>query len=127
MVKYQGPSRRSITGALRKGSKTKKLRLLARPPTETHIGPRKIKKIRTLGGNRKIRVQKENRVNVLDPETKKVQNVTIKGLETNPASRDYSRRKILTKGAIIETELGLARISNRPGNDAVINAVLVKN
>ncbi len=126
MVKYQGPSKRKITGGLRRKSMGKKLRQLARPPTETHIGESKKKKIRTLGGNYKIRVQRANRVNVLDKETGKVKNVAIKGLETNPASRDFTRRKIITKGAVLETELGLARVTNRPGSDSVINAVLIK-
>ena len=37
----------------------------------------------------------------------------------------YMRRNILTKGAIIKTELGDARITNRPGQDGVINAILL--
>jgi len=35
------------------------------------------------------------------------------------------RRSILTKGAIIKTEIGDARITNRPGQDGIINAVLL--
>lgn len=127
MVKYQGPSRRRISGGLRKGSTGKKQRMLSRPPTETAIGTRRTKKVRTLGGTPKSRLLKANEVNVLNPETNKVQKVGIKGVETNPASRDYSRRKIMTKGAIIETELGLVRITNRPGNDLVINGILIAN
>ena len=126
MVKFQGPSKRKLSGGLRRKSKGKKQMHLARPATETHIGETKKRTIKTLGGNRKTRVQRENRVNVLDKETGKVKNVLIKGLESNPASRDYTRRKIMTKGAIINTEAGLAKITNRPGSDSVLNAVLVK-
>jgi small subunit ribosomal protein S8e len=31
---------------------------------------------------------------------------------------------VITKGAEIETNLGLARVTSRPGGDGVINAVL---
>jgi len=126
MVKYQGPSKRKISGGLRRQSKGKQQSHLARPATETHIGESRKKRIRTLGGNFKTRVQRANKVNVLDKETGKVSNTDIKGVKTNPASRDFTRRRIITKGAIIETELGLARVTNRPGSDSIINAVLIK-
>jgi small subunit ribosomal protein S8e len=44
----------------------------------------------------------------------------------NPANPHYVRRNILTKGAIVETEFGKARIISRPGQHGVINGVLVK-
>jgi small subunit ribosomal protein S8e len=33
---------------------------------------------------------------------------------------------VLTKGAIIDTELGQARVISRPAQDGIINAVLMK-
>jgi len=33
---------------------------------------------------------------------------------------------LLTKGALIETEIGLARVTSRPGQDGVVNAVRVE-
>ena len=36
------------------------------------------------------------------------------------------RRNILTKGAIIETDAGKAKITNRPGQEGTVNAVLVE-
>jgi small subunit ribosomal protein S8e len=38
---------------------------------------------------------------------------------------DYDRRGVITKGAEIETSLGIARVTSRPGNDGVINAILI--
>ena len=104
----------------------KKQRFLARPPAETHIGPIKKKKVRTLGGNFKIKNLRANRINVLDKSTNKTQNVEIKGLDFNPASRDFTRRKIITKGAIVMTDLGKVKVTSRPGNDSVINGILLK-
>jgi small subunit ribosomal protein S8e len=44
----------------------------------------------------------------------------------NPANRDYERRGVISKGALIETESGTAVVVSRPGQHAVVNAVLVK-
>ena len=43
----------------------------------------------------------------------------------NPANIHYVRRNIMTKGAIIETELGKAKITSRPGQTGTINAILI--
>lgn len=125
-MKYTGPSKRKLSGGIRKLGNGKKQRFLARPPTETRIGDEKKKTIRIMGGNRKIRLLRVNKVNILDPATKKVARTEVVGLDTNPASRDYSRRKVITKGAIIETKLGKARVTNKPGSDSVLNAVLLQ-
>jgi small subunit ribosomal protein S8e len=44
----------------------------------------------------------------------------------NPANKDYERRGVITKGALLETEIGIAKVISRPGQDGVINAVLIK-
>jgi len=49
----------------------------------------------------------------------------IETVELNGANRNYVRRNIITKGAIIQTTLGKAKVTNRPGQDGSINAVLV--
>ncbi|MCI4362340.1 MAG: 30S ribosomal protein S8e, partial [Thermoplasmata archaeon] len=38
---------------------------------------------------------------------------------------NYVQRNIVTKGAILETELGLVRVRSRPGQDGVVNAVRI--
>ena len=44
----------------------------------------------------------------------------------NPANRQYVRRNIVTKGAIVQTEIGKALVTSRPGQDGIVNAVLLK-
>jgi SSU ribosomal protein S8E len=46
-------------------------------------------------------------------------------LET-PANREYARRGIIVKGAIIQTEMGKAVVTSRPGQDGAVNALLLK-
>lgn len=42
----------------------------------------------------------------------------------SPANRDYERRGVITKGAVLETEAGEAVVTSRPTADGVVNAVL---
>jgi small subunit ribosomal protein S8e len=62
---------------------------------------------------------------VTNPKSGKTEKTEILRVVRNPANVDYNRRGVITKGAEIETTLGLARVTSRPGNDGVINAVLV--
>ncbi len=43
----------------------------------------------------------------------------------NAANRHYVRRDIITKGTIIQTKLGKARVTSRPAQDGTVNAVLI--
>jgi small subunit ribosomal protein S8e len=99
---------------------------MGRPAAETVIGPRKIKIVRVRGGKNKIKSYIADVVNVADQSTGKTQKVTIKELVVNAASAEYTRRKIITKGAILNTEMGKVRVTSRPGQDGVINGILVR-
>jgi small subunit ribosomal protein S8e len=93
-------------------------------PTETTLGKPKTKVSRGRGGKTKVRLFSVGNVNVSDPsgKTKKVE---ILRVIKNPANVDYNRRGVITKGTIVETPLGTARVTSRPGQDGVVNAVLV--
>lgn len=79
---------------------------------------------RTKGGSTKVSVAKGTHANiVVEGKTKKVKILNVKN---NPANRDYARENIMTKGALIETEAGMAKVTNRPGQDGTINAILIK-
>ncbi|MBS7609807.1 30S ribosomal protein S8e [Candidatus Bathyarchaeota archaeon] len=94
-------------------------------PAETILGNPKVRLQRARGGNLKQKLLSSNVANVLDPASKKVQRLEILRVVQNPANRDYSRRGIITRGAIIETPAGRARVTSRPGQDGVVNAVLI--
>jgi small subunit ribosomal protein S8e len=82
--------------------------------------------MRTTGANEKVRTLRAlyaNVTNASNGETKKSKIVTV---EENSANPNYVRRNLLTKGAIIKTEIGRARIVSRPGQDGVINAMLLE-
>ncbi len=125
MVVYQGRGKRSSRGSRYKSYRGYKKNELGRLPSLTGLAKKRLKHIRILGGKNKLRLLSEEFVNVVDTKTKKSQKVKIKTITGNPANRHFVRRNIMTKGAIIETEAGKARITSRPGQDGVVNAVLI--
>ena len=67
-----------------------------------------------------------NQANVFDPSSSKTVRSEIVRVTANPANREYERRGVITRGATIETELGKARVTSKPSDDGVVNAVLMK-
>lgn len=96
-------------------------------PAETLMGERKRKFVRGRGGNLKIKVLVEKQVCVADPKTGKTEKTEVTRVVRNPANIDYGRRGVITKGAIVETPIGQARITSRPGQHGVLNAIKVSS
>ena len=126
MARSQARSKRKFTGKKYKSFSKKRKRELERPPIETQVGDIKKKRQRILGGNYKLKLFSTNYINVTDPTSNKTAQVKILRFESTPASKDYNRRHILTKGSIVETELGKVKITSRPGQHGVLNAVVIK-
>jgi len=95
-------------------------------PTETTLGKTRKKISRQRGGNVKIRLLSVSHANVSNPSTGKTEKTEILRVIKNPANVDYNRRGVITKGTIIETSLGSARVASRPGQDGLVNAVLLQ-
>jgi len=125
-MKWQGKSRRKKTGGKLHLSRKKRSYELGREQHLPSIGDVRYKKVRTRGNNQRMRILSTNMVNVTDPGTNETKLLEIKNVLENPANPHYVRRNILTKGALIETEIGTAKITSRPGQDGCINAVLLK-
>jgi small subunit ribosomal protein S8e len=126
MALWQGKSRRKSTGGKYKSSRKKRKFEMGREQIEATVGDHKVKIIRVRGGNSKVRVLVGGVVNVLNPKTKKSKKTKILRVVENTANPHYVRRNIITKGAIIATEMGNAKVTSRPGQDGTINAVLIK-
>ena len=126
MAIWQGRSVRKITGGRYKHFRKKRKYELGREQAETRIGKVRAKVIRARGGNIKVRLFETRYANVVDPRTGKSQKAEIKRVIENKANPHYVRRHIITKGAIILTELGEAKVTSRPGQDGSVNAVLLE-
>lgn len=94
-------------------------------PAETTLGERKLKTVRRRGGNQKTRALTEQQASISNPSTGKTDKTEILRVVRNPANVDYNRRGVITKGTVIETKLGLARVTSRPGQHGLINATLL--
>jgi small subunit ribosomal protein S8e len=94
-------------------------------PAETMLGEPKQKISRGRGGDLKPRVLSTKYACVTDPKSGKTEKVEVLRVVKNPANIDYDRRGVITKGAVIETSSGLARVTSRPGQHGIVNAVLV--
>ena len=88
------------------------------------IGDSKTKTIKTRGGNAKVVSFLGNVANVVAKG--KAKKSAIKTVLETPSNTFLARQNILIKGAIIETELGKARITNRPSQEGNIQAVLIE-
>ncbi|WP_457556068.1 30S ribosomal protein S8e [Candidatus Pyrohabitans sp.] len=126
MARWQGRSVRKITGGRYKHFRKKRKYELGREQAETKIGKVRARVIRTRGGNIKVRLFETKYANVVDPETGQARKVEIRRVIENSANPHYVRRNIITRGAIILTELGEARVTSRPGQDGCVNAVLLE-
>ena len=126
MAISQYKAKQSPTGSKYKGFRKKKQFELGSAPTLTKLGDARKKAARNMGGSQKNRLLSANTANLLNPKTGKATKVKILNVVGNPANRYFIRRNIITKGSIIETEKGKARVTSRPGQEGTINAVLTE-
>ena len=127
MAVWQGGPRRSRTGRRVRYARNKRKFEIGRETTLPTIGAVKKKPVRTRGNHRKSRLLMSNQAFVTNPKTHTTSKTDIITVVENPANIHYVRRNILTKGAIVNTKLGKAKITSRPGQSGVINAVLLSS
>ena len=125
MTIFQGRATKKPSGGKLRPNHSKRRYELGREPTLTRIGDRELRKIRAYGGNSKFALLRCDYANVYNPKDKTTKKVKIDTVKENSADPHYVQRNIMNKGTIISTELGDARITSRPGQDGVINAVLL--
>jgi len=125
-MRWQGKSHRIYTGGKYIAGRKKRKFETGRESAETRLGPTKSKNVATRGGNRKVRLLSETYVNVTNQTTGKTERVTAENVVDNTANKHFIRRNIMTKGSVVQTTLGLVKVTSRPGQDGVINAVLIE-
>ncbi|MBU1988704.1 MAG: 30S ribosomal protein S8e [Nanoarchaeota archaeon] len=86
----------------------------------------KRKTLRVKGGNKKTILLNTDDANIFNSKTKKTQKAKIKNVLETPQNVFLARQNLLLKGAIIETELGKAKITNRPSQEGCVNAILLE-
>ena len=120
-MRDHGRSLRLRTGGRRRPKRDRRKHELGSEPTETQVGDTELKTVDARGGQTKVRAIRSDRASVAaDGE---VVATEITDVVENPADPNYARRNIITRGAIIETTEGQAKVTSRPGQDGQINAV----
>ncbi len=116
---------RKKTGGKYLKSKKKKLYAIAGQKRIVKIGEEKRKIKRTRGGNKKIFLLKTKFINVRTKD-KKTKKTEIKNVLETPSNRFLARQNILTKGTIVDTEIGKVKITNRPTQEGIVNGILIE-
>jgi len=115
---------RKITGGKYHASRKKRKYELPGIPRVVKLRPTKFKVLRGMGGNERNVLLSCDVANVLDKKGKSKKSKIVNVVET-PSNRFLARQNILVKGAIIDTEAGKARVTNRPSQEGCVNAVLI--
>ena|SRR3989338_4136997 len=121
----QSKSFRKLSGGMKKAHRKKKFYDRGSRPTLTKLAENNIRVDRVRSGNKKARALRANTANVYDPKEKKFKKAKIKTVLQTPSNRHHARANIMTLGSVIDTELGKARITSRPGQEGTVNAILI--
>ena len=115
---------RKITGG--KYLKRRKKKKYEKPGQKiiVKLGQEKRKVIKTRGGNKKVFLFRGKIINI--NQGSKTKKTEIKNVLETPSNKFFARQDILTKGTIVETELGKVKITNRPSQEGIINGILIK-
>ncbi len=122
---WQGRSKRKKTGGRLRPIRNKRRFEIGRELQFPIVGEKSLKLYRVRGAARKVRILGDNQVNVFDPTSKTTKSVRTTSVVRNDANPNYVQRNIISRGAVVQTELGLVQIRSRPGQDGVLNGVLL--
>lgn len=116
--------RKPSGGRYHSGARKKRLYEGGSRPANTSVGKTRKRQVRARSGISKQKLLKAEQANIVGKDGKSVRS-KILSVEENPANKNFVRMNIITKGSIIETEKGKARVTSRPGQDGTVNAVLI--
>ena len=115
---------RKTSGGKYKKNRKKKLYETRGQKRIVKLGEDKRRFIKIRGGNIKIFMLKAKFVNVFHEG--KAKKLEIKNVLETPSNRFLARQNVITKGAIVETEIGKVKITNRPTQEGVLNGILTE-
>ncbi len=128
MKQYHKPHTKKVstgTGARRLKFRDKKRAHVGGVFISTRVADAEKREVsRGRGATHKVKLKRATYVNVIQ-KGKKGAKVKIIGVAES-LNREHVRQNIVTKGSILNTELGKVRVTNRVGQDGVVNGVLVQ-
>ena len=128
MDQYHMPFNKKVragTGGRRRSFNDKRLAHVGGVFTATKVVKEDVRTTRRLrGGNSRMKIKKAVMINAVTPTGTKQAKMSKVLQSHNP---EFVRMNIITKGTVVETDLGKVRITNRVGQDGIVNGVLVKS
>ena len=126
MQQYHRPRIKKVsagTGGKRIPSEKKRLAQIGSAFTATKVSDKDVRSTsRVRGGNQRLRIKKAAFVNVVTKNGMKKAKILGVVESHNP---EYVRQNIITKGAVLNTEVGKVKVTNRVGQDGLVNGVLL--
>lgn len=116
-------TKRKATGGRSRPSRSRRAYERDGYAIEPIVGSASARPSRTRGGSFSFGVVTTDTANVSGPTGHATKSKILR-VKKSPANRDYERRGVITRGAVIETEAGEAIVTSRPTDDGVVNAVL---
>ena len=113
---------KKISGGRYSKNRKKKSYEIAGQRRIVKIGEEKRKTQSTRGGKKKNVLIKAKFVNIRGKDKK----TEIKNVLETPSNRFLARQNILTKGTILQTDLGKVKITNRPTQEGTVNGILIE-
>src|SRR3712207_809254 len=113
---------RKLTGGRKVAMRGRRKFEIDRYPNEAVAGPTQIITRRSRGNHNKVAFKTAEFANIIDQENKKVTKSKILRVTKNPANRDYERRGVISKGALIEVEDGTAMVVSRDRKSTRLNS-----
>ncbi|MEW6222404.1 MAG: 30S ribosomal protein S8e [Candidatus Hadarchaeota archaeon] len=126
MARWQGRSLKKSTGGRIWPRRSKRKREIGGDFVEVKMAPTERLGLKVFGGQRKVKLYSADVANVTDPATGKTTKAKILTVVENRADPHFVRRNVITKGAIINTEVGRARVTSRPGQHGAVDALLLE-
>ena len=114
-----------LTGGRRHPLRTRRKYEIDRYPNEALLGAQVTVTRKVRGKKNKTALKTIDFVNLATGDGN-VKKVKISKVLENPTNKDYQRRGVITKGAILETADGKCRVISKPGQHGIANAVLIK-
>lgn len=125
MTQYHAKDLKKSTGGLRRAGHKKKIYESGGRWSETRLGPEKRNAARAKGGLAKSKLFSAQTANVINPNTGKAERTKILEVIEHRDNPHFTRQMLITKGCTLKTEMGLARVTSRPGQHGVVNCVLL--
>ena len=119
-------SNRKPTGGLLKSMRKKKKGDFGNDFMPVKLGDERKKTVIGLSNFKKQRLMQANFINLTDSKSGKTRKAKILEVVDHMDNINYTRMNIITKGCIVMTDAGKAKVTSKPGQHGIINGIVIE-